>query len=337
MSQVTNRSLFFLLLYVFAALILGYIFSSFIPSILLGSVLVILLSPINSWVQRRVGQRTVASFLMTFLVLLLVLAPVSLLGYRLSGEISTVQAFVQDTNFSSVSTSLNEYLGTSLDFQEFVLSNLERFQGLAASEVPGLIGGVTDFTVKFVIMVFVLYYGFKDGSKIRDGILSTVPLQSKYKERLESRFRNVLNGVLYGQLLVSFIQGLIGGIAFWLFGFNSPVFWGIIMILLGFIPVLGTPLIWGPAGLYLVVQGSVSTGVAFLIFNAIITMNVDNLIKPKLIGDRSEMHPLLVLLSIFGGLQWFGVIGFIIGPILVALAVLILQFYVSDFMPQQGS
>jgi predicted PurR-regulated permease PerM len=145
-----------------------------------------------------------------------------------------------------------------------------------------------------------------------------------------NRTRDVITAVLYGQLLIAVLQGLVGGLGFLIFGIENPVFWGFTMGVLSFIPLLGPPAVWLPAAIYLIYAGNLVSGIGLIIYGVVIVMNIDNFLKPKLIGGKSGMHPIVVLVGILGGITLFGFAGFIIGPIILALALLIIKFYNED-------
>ena len=326
----THKQLFFLLLYLVAIGALVTLFFDYVTFILLGAIIVMALHPVNRRLEAYVGNK-VSAALMTTLVLVAILLPVYLSILGIVDEVSTVRTFITETNLTAVETMIQSVLGVSVSIEEVVETSRSSLQSYVGTQIPSLLGSVTSGAINIFISLFVVYYGFKDGTTLSRNFINVLPLSDSYKKRLEERGKNVLYGVLYGQLLISFIQGILGGISFWVLGIQGPFFWGFVMTVLSFIPVLGTPLIWGPAGIYLLFSGQVTAGVILLVFNSVVTMNIDNLLKPMIIGEKTQMHPLLVILSIFGGINLFGFIGFVLGPVLVALATLIIQFYLEDF------
>jgi len=121
-----------------------------------------------------------------------------------------------------------------------------------------------------------------------------------------------------------------GGIGFWLFGIPAPVFWGFIMAVLSFLPVVGAPLIWGPAVLFLFITGHTTAGFLLLAWSFAFIWTIDHIVKPKVMSARSGMHPTLALLGVLGGLVAFGFMGFILGPLFLSLFVLLLNVHIED-------
>ena len=138
--------------------------------------------------------------------------------------------------------------------------------------------------------------------------------------------------VLYGQVMTAVIQGALGGIALFIFGVPNWIFWGAIMIIMAFLPVLGTPLIWVPAAVGLILDGEMARGVGLLIFGATIVMNIDNFIRPRLVSGRTKVHPVLILIGVLGGLKIFGFIGMLIGPLVLALLMALIKFYETAYV-----
>lgn len=332
MRQQSPSSLF-LFLYLGAIFTLAFLFRTYFTFLILGTVIVILMNPVNQWLRGYVSNDILSSLLMTVLVILVILLPLGMITVSLGGQIDTARSFVESTNVTGASELVNDYLGTEIDFEAVAVDSLSQLQGVVTRQAPSIIGSVANILMNLFIMFFLVYYGFKEGDKLRQGFFSLLPLADEYTKKIKERGHKVLYGTLYGQLVVSIVQGALAGFSFWLFGLSSYILWGFITSIVAFLPLIGTPMVWLPAGLYVWFTGQPSIAIAFLVFNGVLTMNIDNVLKPKLIGGEAKMHPLLVLLSILGGLNVFGFIGFIVGPVITAVCILIIEFYVKDFAP----
>jgi predicted PurR-regulated permease PerM len=139
---------------------------------------------------------------------------------------------------------------------------------------------------------------------------------------------------LKGTIIIGVIQGSLGGIMFWIAGVPSFVIWGVIMVILSIIPAIGSGLVWAPAGIILLFTGNIWEGIFVLLFGGIFISLVDNILRPKLVGNDTEMHPLLVFFATLGGLISFGIIGFIIGPVIMALFLALWEIYGKEFKRQ---
>ena len=153
-----------------------------------------------------------------------------------------------------------------------------------------------------------------------------VGLKKTQARRIYYRLREITHGVVYGYILVGVIQGAAGAIGFLLFGISSPLFWGVIMMVFALIPFLGTGIVWGPAALILIFDGVTTDsstflwkGVGLLVYGFFIVGGLDNLLRPKLMGEKAKIHPLIIILGIFGGIIFFGPMGVVVGPLVLSL------------------
>ncbi|MBW3583402.1 MAG: AI-2E family transporter [Euryarchaeota archaeon] len=215
------------------------------------------------------------------------------------------------------------------DFTRFVMPQIER---IGREIVAQSLTFVFNAVLGIFVMLFIMYYGFKDGISFRDFVYATVPLRETYKDKLFEELREVVDAVFIGQIFVSIIQGVLGGLGFWVFGIPNAFFWGFVMTLLAILPIIGTPLVWLPAGLIELALGNTFAGVGIIIYGAVIVSTVDNFLKPKIIGDRAEVHPAIVLLGVVGGLAFFGFIGFLMGPLILAIFTVLLKLFQADFV-----
>lgn len=331
-TDVKKANYFFIVLYLLALVLLFFLFKPYIAFLILGGIIVIFLYPINEWLHKRLKNRIVSSWIMIVVVLLIILIPTFFLTVELGAQARSAYAALAEKDWGVISSNLSQYLGFNIDLKELIVPFSVNIKNYFTGSLPVIIGSLTDFVIRMFLMFFLMYYAFKEGDKITQGIFSILPISKRHKKEIEDESKRVLYGVMYGQLLVALIQGVLGGLGFWIFGIPNPILWGFVMFLFAFIPFLGTPMIFVPASLIELASGNYFAGIGMLLFGGIIVMNIDNLIKPKIIGSRSGMHPLLVVLGIFGGLHLFGIIGMIIGPIVVALCALVIKFFNEEFV-----
>jgi predicted PurR-regulated permease PerM len=203
--------------------------------------------------------------------------------------------------------------------------------GIISGFLIGNLQAVTLGTVNFIfllcIMLYTMFYFLVDGNRLLDKILYYMPLEDYYERRLLERFTSVTRATLKGTALIGITQGGLAGIAFAVVGIPSAVFWGTVMTVLSIIPGIGTALIWVPAAILLAARGAWGKALALVIFCGLVVGSLDNLLRPRLVGKDTEMHDLMILFSTLGGIVMFGIIGFIIGPIVAALFVTVWDMY----------
>ena len=178
---------------------------------------------------------------------------------------------------------------------------------------------------------FAMFYFFRDGDRLLQRLRYLSPLADKYKDALIERFVSVSRATVKGTLLIGLIKGFIGGLTFWIFGIASPILWGVVMAILSIIPMLGAWLVMYPAAIIMLIMGHLWQGIALFLISTLIVSSVDNILGPRLVAQGSGLHDLLIFFSILGGITVFGVMGFIIGPIIAALFLSILDVYSIEF------
>ena len=332
----------YILLSVFTLLAL-FILKDFISSILLAAVISYLSYPLYKRLLRRTGKT--ASALITILVVVLVISvPSVFVITELLGEIRTIHTNVQgyiSTDFPTVECEDNFLCGmlTSLGFTE---PNAKEIVSSGIRERADLLyRGLFDYTrifnyisifpaifLNIFLIMFMTFYLLIDGEKLVERVKPIVPLRSSQINTLTRSLKESIYAVVYGNIVVAVIQGLLTLTGFLIFGVASPFTWGIVTVFTSLIPILGAVVVWLPASLFLMVSGLISgdfftiaRGVGLFFFGLFLISGIDNVLKPRLIGRRANLHPVLVFLGAIGGIASLGVIGFIIGPVLVALAV----------------
>ena len=170
-----------------------------------------------------------------------------------------------------------------------------------------------------------LFYLLRDGAQLVAGVRRAVPLEPERFDQLLARARDVTHATVFGNVLVAIVQGTLGGIAFALVGLPAATLWGTIMGFLALIPMVGPPLVWGPAAIYLALGGEIVRALVLAAIGALVIGSVDNLLRAVFVGGRARVHSLVVFLSVLGGIFVFGAVGVIAGPVLFVLAQLALE------------
>jgi len=177
------------------------------------------------------------------------------------------------------------------------------------------------------IMFYTLFFFLRDGKKILEHLMHLSPLGNKYETMLYEKFTSTSRATLKGTFLVGCVQGTLGGLLFLAVGIPGALIWGLMMVALSIVPAVGCSIIWLPTGIIMLLMGNIWQGITILLFGTLVISNIDNLIRPPLVGKDIQMHPLLVLFSTLGGIFIFGISGFIIGPVIAALFTSVISIY----------
>ncbi len=231
---------------------------------------------------------------------------------------------------------LNEALGISKgDVFTQVGEMVRRVSNLLYSNLTGVLRGITNIVIDFFLMLLVSFYLFIDGRRAADRLLSLSPMPSSLNNQIKDEVLNTMRATLTGTVVLSLIQGLLGGVGFWVFGVPNSPFWGTVMVFASVVPIFGTAVVWLPGGLFLLLSGQTGAGVGVMTWCLISALACDNLLRPKLLGSVTHLHPLLIFFAVLGGLILFGVVGLVLGPMVLALMLSLLEVYRLHFVPQE--
>ncbi len=212
------------------------------------------------------------------------------------------------------------------------ISDLGKAVGLFLyQQASGVATNVLTFLVYFFFMLMFIYFFLVEGHKLIDFMIDLSPLQYEQDKKLIQRFNEMAGAILIGNGLNGLIQGFLGGLVFFLFGLKSPFLWGVIISLVAIIPVIGTGLVFIPAAIYLYLNDRVAACVFFIVFFVILFVFMEYFFKPKLVGNRVKIHALLVFLAIIGGLNLFGILGIIYGPLILTLFLTLTEIYRTNY------
>jgi predicted PurR-regulated permease PerM len=294
--------------------------------------------------RKRRRRDRVAAGMSILTLFLIITVPLILLGFALFND---AQNAVERINEGEVDRIIDAGLDVFYPEQtqeernatvETVWKELAPRITSALNQVTGaLFQFVGDLFIATTVILFVVYYILTDGNQLVAYIKRAAPLPAAQVSFLLEEAHQGLRAVFVGQILTSAIQGGLGGIGFLITGVPSAILWAVVMAILSLLPVVGAFLVWVPAVLYLFLQGEVWQGVFLLAWGVLIVSQVDNFLRPKLIGSRANIHPVFVLLGVLGGVAAFGFIGLFLGPLLVGATLSVLRVWEKDYLdPKLG-
>ncbi|MFH1220019.1 MAG: AI-2E family transporter [Candidatus Eisenbacteria bacterium] len=334
----------------FAALILIalYLFfrilRPFFAPLIWGAVLAGVFFPLNTKLHRRLKRNNLRAFIMCAIVVAVIIVPAVFLAIGLVSEITEVypkfKAATETGKYDfvfrpqtygwneKIKGILGRYGDTSnLDVESFILNNLDRLTKFLLKQVSSFLANFSMAIVTFVFAVISMFYFFRDGDRLVKRVRELLPMSEDLKSNLTGRIKEVVHATVYGGVLVAGIQGIAGGLIFWIMGIPSPILWGGAMAILALVPLLGPYLIYIPAAAVLIVSGSWVRGIILLALGIVLVSQADNILKPIIIGRRTKIHQLLLFFSMLGGLKAFGLLGIILGPVLASIILALLEVY----------
>ncbi|OFV95021.1 MAG: hypothetical protein A3H28_05895 [Acidobacteria bacterium RIFCSPLOWO2_02_FULL_61_28] len=298
------------------------------PYVVLAILLAYLLHPVEARLQKAIPSAAVRAGLLTLFVTIAVALPLVYAVQRITREIASgmyvgrirqlldsAKGWLVGHNAAAVADWMSEGLEQSRDF-------------LLAS-IPNLFGSVFNMALGIFVCLFVFYYFIKEGAGIWKAFLEALPLPTLLKSQLTQEVGGILRAIFFGQLLTALAQGLLAGLGYVIFEVPQPFLWMSATMLVAFFPVFGTPLVWGPAALLKLMAGQTWQGVGLAIYGFVLVMNIDNFLRPRLIAFHTQVHPVVILIGIIGGTKVFGFIGFLVGPVIFAIFLQLLRFFVE--------
>jgi predicted PurR-regulated permease PerM len=301
-------------------------------------VLVIVFYPIHKNIARRLGRRSLSAFVSCLLVVLVVVLPLTLLTAAVIQEFSKVAPNLpanllqvmnqQPAIFGRISEWAQSRFGIdTVGLQDFFLEQFRSLSQRLLGASFSLMGNIVTSIVKAFFVVFTMYYLFRDGDKIVKKLPNALPLQLEQSEAIISRTQQVVSASVYGVVTIAALQGLLGGLAFWILGIPSPILWAVLMAFVCMIPIAGSFLVWLPLAIYLMLNGQWTRAVLLIVWGALVISTIDNFLRPKLVGNQTKLHELFVFFSVLGGISVFGLLGIVLGPVVLAITLGLLQTF----------
>ncbi len=320
---------------------LGYlIFKPFFVPIAWAIVFTILFYPLYVFILRYLRWPSVAAGIVLVVVFFVILGPISYLSFLLVQELRMTIASTDTGLIAGVTNVLQHPLIESvlqeitalfnITEEEFTRAVNENVMRLAQDALGGIGKGVTGVlsgVIDFVFMLIALFFFLKDGPSFAAGVLHYAPFSDAQKNALVTKLKDIVVATMFGGVAVAIAQGCAGGIAFALLGLSSPVLWGFAMAVTSFLPIVGPFVIWMPAALFLLLQGSIAKGIALIAIGAFGISLIDNFLRPAIVGTRTRMHYLALFFTVLGGIKVFGLIGIILGPLILAFFISMLEVF----------
>jgi predicted PurR-regulated permease PerM len=349
--QNVNKIILLIMVAAISALFLTMI-RQFLMAIFMAGLFSAMSTPVHRWLTPRLNNReNLASTLIIIAIVCLILIPLALLISVVIGQAVHVgqsvspwiDSFVEEPGILSEHISKIPHYETLLPYRDMILEKAGEIVAIISNLLISSLTSLSKITINalfnIVIMLYVMFYFLSMGDVLLRKILYYLPMVHEDEERLLLRFTSVAGATMKSTFIIGILQGGLCGFAFFLAGIQGAVFWGTVMAVLSIIPAVGTAIIWLPALAILAIGGDFSGVILLAVICGAVAGNLDNLLRPRLVGKDTEMHDLFVLFGTLGGISLFGVLGIIIGPIISALFITIWEIYgdaFHEYLPEVG-
>jgi len=333
-----KKRFYSLLVFLGLAFILTFfILRPFLYPLILSMVFAVVFQPLYRQILKRTAGRSGLSAFLTVLILIIfILLPLTFLSLQIFQEAETFYLGLMANNFdqqfitelgSNLSRRLAEISPSLVNFSVDINLYLKNILVFLVQNLGVIFSNLARIFVSLAVFLIAFFFLLKDGDKLKRRVTDLSPLSREDDEAIIKKITMAINSVIKGNLLVAILEGISFALAFLVFGIPNPVMWGSLAMIGALIPGVGTGVVLALPVLYLYFTGSVLSALGFLFWGVMAIALIDNLLGPKFIGRGIDLHPFLILLSVFGGLIFFGPTGFVLGPITVCLLFVLLDIY----------
>lgn len=329
-----SELVFFWITFAVVGLLSYFIFAPYFTIIFLSIILAIILNGPYKWfLDKFKGREVLAATTVTFIAVIAILIPAFVLGSLLTTEVINSYNLITQSGSGGIlkaTTAINSFLHRlvpSTLFEINLSSFAETFLQYLTENINKFFISIASVLFDVMLLVISLYFFIKDGDKLKTFIMKWSPLPIGYNQSIMTRLGIAISAVVKGTVVVALVQGVFTGIGLAIFGVPSSLLLGVIATFTALIPVVGTGLVTFPAVVYLLATGSYISGIALALWSVVLVGNLDTLVRPLMLKKDLNLHPFLIILSVIGGLAFFGPIGFVAGPIVIALFFVLLDIY----------
>lgn len=328
-TDARYRTIFYSTAFIIVFVLSCFILRPFLVVLALAAMVAVIFEPIYVRMLRRVKSVEIAALLTLLLLIILILIPISLIGHQIVTEAQGLYAKIASGNVTSLDFITQHIEGVvhtyvpsfKLDTKAYVAG----FSSWIVDHIGGFFGGTIDFALKTLLFFVALFYFLRDGEDFKKNFMLASPLPDNKDRILIDSLKSAIQSVLLGSLAIAIVQGFLSGLGLYIFGVPDFSLWGMVTAITSLIPGVGTALVWVPATIYLFFYGGSFAWVGFLLWSLIFVGVIDNFLAPLIINKGVNIHPLLVLFSILGGVQFFGPAGFLLGPLVVSLLFVLIR------------
>lgn len=341
--------LFFIAVLILALLVIR----PFIASLLIGAVIAYVLHPVYRKINNKIHHKGLAAGTVVALMLLVLMIPFAFFTAHITKESYVLYQSAKDFYNNETGQGTCDEQTSLLCETYTAASNFTKARGIdltgeiasaSTSVITMILKSITSFVIylpslilNIFITIFIIFYLLIDGEMLVERLKTALPIKREHSDSIFKQFNDVIYATIYGSVILAIIQGILAFIGFTIFGAPSPLILGLLTILFAFVPFVGTAIVWAPASIMMMMSGTAAAdsnlalrGFGLLIYGMIIISMSDNLLRPKIVGDKANIHPLIILLGVFGGIAVFGFAGIIIGPLALTLFVTALRIYEKE-------
>jgi len=326
----------FFLLFLVVAILIFLIIKPAIQILALAIIVAILAYPVYQRFLAKLRSPNFASFMTLLVIAVLVLIPVVFFGRLLLNEglnfYNRVQSGGMVISRDQIVQNLPAGIQAGLEhFSRDINNSLQSLTANIFQSIGSLVSNIASFLIALLLLIMTVFFLLRDGRHITEVIVDISPMATSQEDVLMNRVVSAVNGVVKGLFLTALCHGAVATVGFFIFGVPNALVWGVFTVLAALVPAIGVWFSLIPAVAYMLITGHIPGAIGLAIWAVCGVALIDNFVGPRILGHRTQMHPLLIVLSVLGGIQFFGILGFLIGPILMAIFMVMIDMYRKDF------
>lgn len=329
-----ERASFYILL-TLVTIAFAWLLLPYYSAVLWGVILAVIFHPVQQKLMSLLnGRRNVAALISVLMCICLVIIPALLIFISLVQEGNFLYHRLITREFDlnnyisrimgALPESLEEWLvrlelGSFAEWRTRISSAALQASQVFAGRLVSFGQNTLQFFIGFGIMIYLLFFLFRDGAELGSRIRRAIPLSEEYTQQFLEKFTAVIRATVKGNIIIAIVQGTIGGVTFWLLDIEAALLWGVLMVFFSMLPAVGAALVWAPAALWFFISGQWGKGIILILVGAFVIGLIDNLLRPPLVGKGTRMPDYVVLISTIGGISLIGINGFVVGPMIAAM------------------
>ena len=298
-----------------------FILKPIIIPIIFGLLFAYVFSPVYKLIKRKIKGKNISALILLIGLALIVAVPIIYFVPIMIRQSSELYILLRNFDFGQI---LSNFMQN--DIASSLSSNINNMIYKISSTFQNQLINLPSFLLQFVVFLFTFYFAVRDGNELRDYISTLSPFSDSTEKKFLKEFRGITNAIVFGQVLIGVVQGLAVGVGLFFLGIPNVLILTFITMIVSMIPVLGSWIIWLPVGLFLLLTGQTFNGIFLLLYGALFVSTIDNLIRPYMLSKQSNLPIALSVIGTIGGLYFFGIAGLVLGPLVLAYVLIIIEF-----------
>ena len=280
--------------------------------------------------ERKNWNSSLAAIVIILFTFFLLLVPLFSLAWLLIEKIIEFKNHPETIN--SLIEKVDNYVGDNFKKPDLVPDTLNKLEGWLAGSFPSAVARIIHIILQVLVMYFIFYFMLVNHKFLESTFMKYVPFPEKNALQLASKFKNITYACVIGHGLVALSQGILFGIGFMIFGIPNALFWAVVIMLFAFIPMVGPPAVFIPTSLVMISSGNNFSGIGILLYGLILVSSIEYFIRFFVARKIGNIHPVITILGLIIGLPFFGILGLVIGPLIVSLFILLIEFYEDNYV-----